>query len=78
MTMPETDLPAPASAADRAKDAAAARAVALVADGMRLGIGTGSTADWMTRRLGQRLPDAGITAAGTGAGAAGVAVFVDA
>lgn len=64
MTMPETDLPAPASAADRAKDAAAARAVALVADGMRLGIGTGSTADWMTRRLGQRVRTEGLRVTG--------------
>ena len=34
------------------KDAAAAAAVALVADGMLVGLGTGSTAAWAVRRLG--------------------------
>ncbi len=37
------------SAADRAKCAAAARAAGLVEDGMRLGLGTGSTAAWFVR-----------------------------
>lgn len=54
----------PESPADRAKDAAAARAVALVEDGMRLGIGTGSTADWMTRRLALRIQAEGLRITG--------------
>lgn len=43
------------SPADRAKDAAAAAAVALVEDGMRIGLGTGSTAAFFLRRLGTRI-----------------------
>jgi ribose 5-phosphate isomerase A len=37
------------------KDAAAARAVALVEDGMLVGLGTGSTAAWAVRRLGAKV-----------------------
>jgi ribose 5-phosphate isomerase A len=40
--------------ADRAKRAAAAQAVALVQPGMKLGLGTGSTAAWFVRLLGER------------------------
>jgi ribose 5-phosphate isomerase A len=40
--------------ADRAKRAAAERAVALVAPGMRLGLGSGSTAAWFVRLLAER------------------------
>jgi len=39
---------------DRAKFAAARRAVDCVEDGMKLGLGTGSTAAWMVRCLGER------------------------
>jgi ribose 5-phosphate isomerase A len=46
-----TDL----SSADRAKRAAAARAVELVEDGMRLGLGTGSTARWFVELLAARI-----------------------
>ena len=45
---------------DRAKYAAARRAAAMVQDGMRVGLGTGSTADWMIRRLGQRVQQKGL------------------
>ncbi len=50
-----TDL----SPADRAKRAAAARAVELVEDGMRLGLGTGSTARWFVELLAARLAATG-------------------
>ena len=46
-----TDL----SPTDTAKNAAAIAAVALVQDGMRLGLGTGSTAVFMVRRLAERV-----------------------
>lgn len=64
--MPQTPAAAaePATPADRAKDAAARRAVALVESGMRIGIGTGSTADWMTRRLARRVRDEGLRVTG--------------
>jgi ribose 5-phosphate isomerase A len=42
-------------AADVAKRAAAAQAVEMVEPGMRLGLGTGSTADWFVRLLGERV-----------------------
>lgn len=42
------------SAADRGKLAASLRAVELVVDGMKLGLGTGSTASWMVRALAAR------------------------
>ena len=42
------------SPADRAKKAAAERAVAFVEDGMKLGLGTGSTAAFMVRALADR------------------------
>lgn len=43
------------AAADRAKRAAAEAAVALVEPGMRVGLGTGSTAAWMVRLLAERV-----------------------
>lgn len=46
MSLPPVDL---------AKRAAAARALDLVEDGMRLGLGTGSTAAWFTRLLAERV-----------------------
>lgn len=41
--------------ADVGKRAAAEKALEYVQDGMRLGLGTGSTADWFVRLLGERL-----------------------
>lgn len=51
-----TDL----SPTDTAKNAAAIAAVALVQDGMRLGLGTGSTAAFMVRRLAERVQAEGL------------------
>ncbi|MCA0207333.1 MAG: ribose-5-phosphate isomerase RpiA [Proteobacteria bacterium] len=45
---------------DRAKYAAARRAVDLVEDGMKVGLGTGSTAAWMVRTLAERARDEGL------------------
>ncbi|MGB3555141.1 MAG: ribose-5-phosphate isomerase RpiA [Jannaschia sp.] len=45
---------------DRAKDAAARRALELVEDGMDLGLGTGSTAVFMVRRLGRMVREDGL------------------
>lgn len=45
---------------DRAKFAAARRAVDMVEDGMKLGLGTGSTAAWMIRCLAERVRDEGL------------------
>lgn len=47
------------SGADRAKRAAAARALAFVTPGMALGLGTGSTAAWLVRLLGERAQGGG-------------------
>ena len=52
------------SPADTAKLAAAERAVSFVQDGMRLGLGTGSTATWMVRCLGRRVRDEGLQIVG--------------
>jgi ribose 5-phosphate isomerase A len=49
--------------AEELKRAAAARAVALVVDGMRLGLGTGSTAKHFVALLGERVRD-GLTVVG--------------
>ena len=45
---------------DRAKHAAAAEAATLVSDGMRVGLGTGSTAAFLVRRLGDRVREEGL------------------
>lgn len=45
---------------DKAKYVAARRAAEMVQDGMRVGLGTGSTAAWMVRRLGERVQDEGL------------------
>mgnify|MGYP006280628775 FL=1 len=58
--MSDTPAGSDLSPADRAKRAAAARAVALVEDGMRLGLGTGSTAAWMVRLLADRVRAEGL------------------
>ncbi len=50
----------PLSDADLAKQVAATRAVDYVEDGMRLGLGTGSTADWFVRALGERVRAGGL------------------
>jgi ribose 5-phosphate isomerase A len=45
---------------DRAKYVAAKRAVAFVEDGMRIGLGTGSTAAWMVRHLAEVVEEEGM------------------
>ncbi|MBK1635748.1 ribose-5-phosphate isomerase RpiA [Rhodovulum adriaticum] len=45
---------------DKAKFAAAKRAVDFVEDGMRVGLGTGSTAAWMVRCLGEMVREDGL------------------
>ena len=45
---------------DKAKFVAAKRAVDFVETGMKLGLGTGSTAAWMVRCLGERVRDEGL------------------
>ena len=54
---PDADRPigAPRGVSDDLKRAAAARAVALVTDGMRVGLGTGSTAAHFVSLLGERV-----------------------
>lgn len=48
------------SPTDKAKFVAAKRASAYVEDGMRVGLGTGSTAAWLVRCLGERVRDQGL------------------
>ncbi|MCB6178852.1 ribose-5-phosphate isomerase RpiA [Rhodobacter sp. Har01] len=50
-------MPADLNPIDKAKFAAAKRAVDFVEDGMKLGLGTGSTAAWMVRCLAERVRD---------------------
>ena len=45
---------------ETAKNVAARRAADFVQDGMRVGLGTGSTAAWMVRRLGERVRTEGL------------------
>ncbi len=45
---------------DKAKYVAAHRAAEMVQDGMRVGLGTGSTAAWLVRRLGERVQVEGL------------------
>ncbi|MGB3148726.1 MAG: ribose-5-phosphate isomerase RpiA [Paracoccaceae bacterium] len=52
------------SPADAAKQASARHAVEFVQDGMRLGLGTGSTAAFMVRRLGERVREEGLRVTG--------------
>ena len=52
------------SPVDRAKFAAARRAVDFVENGMRLGLGTGSTAAWMVRCLAERVREEGLKVRG--------------
>lgn len=45
---------------ERAKQVAAWRAAEVVEDGMRVGLGTGSTAAWLVRRLGEQVREDGL------------------
>lgn len=45
---------------DKAKFVAAKRAVDFIEDGMKVGLGTGSTAAWMVRCLGERVQNEGL------------------
>ncbi|MGC8203278.1 ribose-5-phosphate isomerase RpiA [Aliiroseovarius sp. PTFE2010] len=49
---------------DTAKFVSAKRAVEFVEDGMKLGLGTGSTAAWMVRCLGERVREEGLQVSG--------------
>ena len=49
---------------DKAKYAAARKSVDFVEDGMKLGLGTGSTAAWMVRCLAERIRDEGLKVTG--------------
>ncbi len=53
-------MPTQLDPADRAKYAAAERALDFVKDGMRLGLGTGSTAAWFVRLLGEKVKNEGL------------------
>lgn len=57
-------MPAELSPIDQAKFAAAKRAVEFVEDGMRVGLGTGSTAAWMVRCLAERMREEGMQVTG--------------
>lgn len=57
-------MTAPLSPADLSKKTAADRAVDFVQDGMRLGLGTGSTAAFMVKRLGERVRQEGLRVVG--------------
>ena len=52
------------SAAERAKKAAGEKVAAMVEPGMRLGLGTGSTAAWAIRALGRRVREEGLRVVG--------------
>ncbi len=49
---------------EKAKFAAARRAADMVQDGMRVGLGTGSTAAWMVHRIGERVRNEGLRVKG--------------
>ncbi len=57
-------MPAELSPIDKAKFAAARRAVDFVEDGMKVGLGTGSTAAWMVRCLGEMVREEGLRIVG--------------
>lgn len=52
------------STIDKAKFVAAKRAVSFVESGMKVGLGTGSTAAWMVRCLGERVREEGLKIVG--------------
>ncbi|MCC6006453.1 MAG: ribose-5-phosphate isomerase RpiA [Rhodobacteraceae bacterium] len=53
-------MPEPLSPIEMAKFAAARRALDFVEDGMRVGLGTGSTAAWLVRLLGEAVREEGL------------------
>ncbi|MBY6202494.1 ribose-5-phosphate isomerase RpiA [Maritalea mobilis] len=57
-------MPAELSPIDKAKYVSARRAVEFVEDGMRVGLGTGSTAAWMVRCLGEMVREEGMMVTG--------------
>lgn len=57
-------MPAELSPIDKAKFVAAKRAVDFVENGMKVGLGTGSTAAWMVRCLGERVRQEGLQIVG--------------
>jgi ribose 5-phosphate isomerase A len=57
-------MPSELSPIDKAKYVAARRAVDYVEDGMRVGLGTGSTAAWMVRCLGEMVREEGLMITG--------------
>jgi ribose 5-phosphate isomerase A len=57
-------MPADLSPIDKAKFVAAKRSVDFVEDGMKVGLGTGSTAAWMVRCLGERVREEGLKIVG--------------
>ena len=57
-------MPAELSPIDKAKFVAAKRACDYVQSGMKVGLGTGSTAAWMVRCLGERVRDEGLKVVG--------------
>jgi len=57
-------MPAELSPIDKAKFVAAKRANEFVEDGMKLGLGTGSTAAWMVRCLAERIREEGLKVVG--------------
>ena len=57
-------MPAELSPIDKAKFVAAKRATEFVEDGMKLGLGTGSTAAWMVRCLAERIREEGLRVVG--------------
>jgi ribose 5-phosphate isomerase A len=61
---PGHPMTAPLSPTDTAKFVAARRAVEFVEDGMRVGLGTGSTAAWMVRCLGEMVREQGLKMTG--------------
>lgn len=57
-------MPTDLSPIEKAKFVAALRAVDFVQDGMKLGLGTGSTAAWMVRCLAERVREEGLRVVG--------------
>lgn len=57
-------MPTDLSPIDKAKFVSARRAVDFVEDGMKLGLGTGSTAAWMVRCLAERIRQEGLRVVG--------------
>lgn len=57
-------MPADLNPIDKAKFVAAKRATEFVETGMKVGLGTGSTAAWMVRCLGERIREEGLKVVG--------------